>query len=323
MTDLPLFVTRALPGEALERLRGVADLKVSPHDRPLTHAELVEGAAGARVIVSQLLDPIDAAVMDAAPELALICNYAVGYNNVDVEAANARGVAVCNTPDVLTDASADLTFALLLAAARRIPEADRFVRSGAFDGWAPQLLLGTELRGKTLGIVGLGRIGKAVARRAHGFGLRVLYTQRTVLAPEASEGAVYAELDELLAASDFVSLNCPLTPETHHLLDARRLALLGDHAYLINMARGPVVDEAALVSALEAGRLRGAALDVFEREPEVSAGLLERDDVVLCPHLGSATRETRAAMVEIVVENVLDLVAGRSPRTCVNAGALK
>jgi len=312
-----VFVSRALPEGPLEALAAEAELtlEVSPHDRPATRDELRAGLAEAEVLVSQLLDPIDAELLASAPKLRLICNYAVGINNVDLEAARARGITVSNTPDVLTEASADLTWALILSLTRRVLEGDRLTRAGGFQGWAPQLLLGTELCGKTLGIVGLGRIGRAVARRARGFGLQVCYTGRSQKPAEESEGARYLGLEELLRGSDLVCLHCPLTPETHHLLDAERLGWLKPSAYLINMARGPVVDEAALVAALRDQRLAGAGLDVYEREPLLEPGLAELDSVVLLPHLGSATRETRLAMAQIVADNVRDHLAGRPPRT--------
>lgn len=316
-----VFVTRALPPGPLEALaaeRGL-QLVIHPHDRPVTRAELRAGLRGAEVLVSQLVDRVDAELLAGAAGLRLICNYAVGYDNVDLAAASERGVALCNTPDVLTEASADMTWALLLAVTRRVVEGDRLTRAGGFHGWAPQLLLGTELTGKTLGIVGLGRIGKAVARRARGFGLRVRYTGRRELPSAEAEGAEFVGLEQLLRESDLVSLHCPLTPETRHLLCAERLGWLRPSAYLINMARGPVVDEDALVAALEAGRLRGAGLDVFEREPALAAGLAELENVVLAPHLGSATEETRLAMAQIVADNVRDLLDGRRPRTQIGA----
>ncbi|MEZ6187585.1 MAG: NAD(P)-dependent oxidoreductase [Planctomycetota bacterium] len=309
-----VFVTRALPGDALARLEahpGVERVEVSPHDRPLTAAELRQGLEGAQVAITQLVDRLDQDLLQAAPDLKLVCNYAVGVNNVDLEAARARGVVVCNTPDVLTEASADLTWALLLGVARRVVEGDRLVRSGGFTGWAPELLLGSAVAGKTLGVVGLGRIGSAVARRAQGFGMRVLYTSRS----PKDVAWERVELEALLREADFVCLHPPLTPETQHLLDAERLALMKPSAYLINLSRGPVVDEAALVRALRAGELAGAALDVFEREPELEPGLAELPNVLLAPHLGSATVETRHAMADLAVANVEDFLAGRPPRT--------
>ncbi|MCA8921414.1 MAG: D-glycerate dehydrogenase [Planctomycetes bacterium] len=310
---MKVFVTRALPGEALARLAdrpGVA-LEVSPHDRPASLEELRAGLADAEVAITQLTDRLDAALLDAAPRPRLVCNYAVGVNNVDLEAARARGITVCNTPDVLTEASADMTWALLLAAARRVVEGDRVVRSGGFTGWAPELLLGAAVAGRTLGVVGLGRIGAAVARRAAGFSMRVLYTSRSPKQVPWER----VSLEALLAEADFVCLHPPLTPETRHLIDAERLALMKPTAYLINLSRGPVVDERALVEALRAGEIAGAALDVFEREPALTPGLAELERVVLAPHLGSATREAREAMAELVVANVEDLLEGRRPRT--------
>lgn len=312
-----VYVTRALPSGPLEALaqRAGLELHVNPHARPATRTELAAGLGGAEILVSQLLDPIDAALLAEAPDLRLICNYAVGTNNVDLTAAAARGVLVTNTPDVLTEATAEMTWALLLALTRRVLEGDRLVRRGEFAGWAPQLLLGTGLGGKTLGVVGLGRIGRAVARRGRAFGMEVCYAGRRELSPDLAEGARHLTLEALLRSADVVSLHCPLTPDTHHLLDAERLAWLKPSAFLLNMARGPVVDEAALVEALRAGRLAGAGLDVFEREPELAPGLAELDSVVLAPHLGSATHEARLAMAQIVVENVEDYLAGRRPRT--------
>lgn len=321
--SLRVFVSRDLPPGPLDALRAAgAEVSVHPHDRPATRAELLAGVAEADALLSQLVDAVDAELLAAAPKLRLVANYAVGYDNVDVAAATARGVAVSNTPGVLSETTAEHTLALILALTRRVVEADAYVRAGRWTGWSPQLLLGTGLTGKTLGILGLGRIGRAVARRARAFGMELLYTGRTERPPAESEGAVWVPLSELLARADVLTIHCPLNAETRHLLDAERLALLRPSAYLINMARGEVVHEAALVEALEAGRLAGAALDVFEREPEVDPGLIGRPDVVLAPHLGSATVETRTAMAQIAVDNVLDLLAGENPRTCVNPEVL-
>ena len=321
--SLRVFVSRDLPPGPLEALRAAgAEVSLHPHDRPATRAELLAGVAEAEALLSQLVDAVDEELLAAAPRLRLVANYAVGYDNVDVPAASARGVAVSNTPGVLSETTAEHTLALILALTRRVVEADAYVRAGRWTGWSPQLLLGTGLTGKTLGILGLGRIGRAVARRARAFGLELLYTGRTQRPPAESEGASWVPLDELLERADVLTIHCPLERETRHLLDAERLARLRPSAYLVNMSRGEVVDEGALVEALEAGRLAGAALDVFEREPEVHPGLLGRDDVVLAPHLGSATVETRTAMAQIAVDNVLDLIAGRPPRTCVNPEVL-
>jgi glyoxylate reductase len=244
----------------------------------------------------------------------------VGFDNVDLAAAEARGIWVTNTPGVLTDATADLAFGLLLAAARRIPESERFLRAGRFDGWAPLLFRGADLFGATLGIVGLGRIGQAMARRARAFGMRIVYAGRRAVDAEVERAleARRVELDELLATSDFVSLHCPLTPETRHLIDAGALARMKKGAILINTARGPIVDEAALVDALRSGHLAGAGLDVFEREPAVHPGLLELENVVLTPHTGSATMGTRRRMAELVCENLERALAGEAPPHPVN-----
>lgn len=315
-----VFVTRALPQGAMDRLRAEAgEVVLNPHDRPVTREELLDGVRGATCLLSQLVDSVDDDVLTAGEGLRLVANYAVGFNNVDVAAATRRGILVSNTPGVLTETTADLTFALLLAVARRVVESDRFLRDGKYEGWAPLLLLGDDVHGKTLGIVGLGRIGRAVARRARGFGMRVLYAGPAE--QDDAEGATFASLDELLAESDFVSLHVPLNDATHHLIDAAALKRMKPSAYLLNVARGPIVDEQALVAALRAGEIAGAGLDVFEGEPAVEPGLVELDNVVLVPHVGSATKETRLAMANIAVDNVLDVLAGRPPRSCVNPEA--
>jgi glyoxylate reductase len=240
---------------------------------------------------------------------------AVGYNNIDLEAARRLGILVTNTPGVLTDATADLTLALLLAVARRIPEADRFTRAGRYTGWQPLLLLGAELGGKTLGIVGMGRIGRAVARRALGFGMSTLYAAHQPLPgdEERALNASFAPLEEVLRRADFLSLHVPYTPQTHHLLNAAALARMKPEAYVINTARGPIIDEAALVAALQAGRLRGAALDVFEDEPRIHPALLQMEQIVLAPHIGSATHETRARMATTAAANILAHLRGETP----------
>jgi glyoxylate reductase len=296
------FVTRRIPGPALERLIDAHDVEVWPHRLPPTPDELREHVAGAEGLLSLLTDTVDEALLDAAPDLRAISNYAVGTDNVDLEAATARDIPVGNTPDVLTDATADLAFALLLALARRLPEGERDVRDGQWVTFEPDRNLGAEVTGATLGIVGFGRIGKAVARRAEGFGMEILHT-----------GDV--ELEELLARSDFVTLHCPLTPETRHLIDKRAFSRMKRSAYLINTARGPVVDEAALAWALQHHLLAGAALDVYENEPVVHPDLLSLENVLLVPHLGSGTTETRTAMADLAAENVRAVLAGRPPLT--------
>jgi glyoxylate reductase len=317
-----ILVTQHIPDEGLALLRAAnsASLDINPTPGAIwTPEELRAHAPGHDYLLCLLTDQIDAALLEAgargSPPLRLVANMAVGYNNIDVEAARRLGILVTNTPGVLTEATADLTFALLLAVARRIPEADRFTRAGRFHGWQPLLLLGTELRDKTLGIVGMGRIGRAVARRAVGFGMRILYTGRQALPAEEERAlnATYAPLETVLRSADFLSLHVPYTPQTHHLLNAEALALMQPEAYLINTARGPIVDEAALVAALQAGRLRGAALDVFEDEPRIHPALLQMEQVVLVPHIGSATYETRARMATTAAANILAHLRGETP----------
>jgi glyoxylate reductase len=320
-----IVVTRRIPEPALALLREDADVWVSPEDRPLSPGELRTASAGADALVTLLHDTVDGALLDAAgPQLRCVANVAVGYDNIDVAAAARRGVTVSNTPGVLTDATADLAMALILAVTRRISEGERLIRARTPWSWHMFFLLGSSLAGKTLGVVGFGGIGQATARRAHAFGMDILCTaRREIPAPvrAAGGGAEQVGLDELLGRSDVVSLHCPLTPETRHLIDAGRLAQMRRDAYLVNTARGPVVDEPALVDALRAGTIRGAALDVFEHEPEVHPGLLDLDNVVLLPHLGSATIETRTAMAELAARNALAVLRGEAPLTPVAPSA--
>jgi glyoxylate reductase len=312
---LPLVVVTApLPGDALSLAEGrarvrVVKVKAGDEEALARHLRKAEGA------VVLLSHPVTARVLQACPHLRVVSNYAVGLDNVDLDAARRRGVRVTYTPDVLTEATADLAWALLLAVARRVVEGDRLVRRGRFRGWAPSLCLGMDLGGKTLGIVGMGRIGKAVARRALPFGMRILYHNRRPLLPseEAALGARFEELDRLLALSDVVSLHCPLTPETRHLLSAERLAAMKKGAILLNTARGPVVDEAALVRSLREGHLLGAGLDVYEREPALTPGLADLPNVVLLPHVGSAGRETRETMARMALGDCLQVLEGREP----------
>lgn len=313
-------VARALPAEAIAVLEGEGiELRVSPHDRPLEPVELRALAAGADALVTFVHDRVDGPLLDAAgPRLRCVANVAVGFDNLDLDAARERGVVVTNTPGVLTDATADLTLALMLAATRRIGEGERLIRAGEPWAWALDFLTGPSLSGKLLGVVGLGEIGQAVARRARAFGMEIAYSGRRPVAAEVAAelgGARRLELDELVAAADVLTLHCPLTAATHHLLDARRLALMKPTAVLVNTARGPIVDEAALAAALQAGTIRAAALDVFEREPAVEPALLACENVVLTPHVGSATIETRTAMASLAAENVRAVLAGRPPLT--------
>lgn len=313
-----IVVTRPIPAPALDLLAPAGELWVSAEDRPLSVTELHEAVAGADAVVTLLHDRVDDAFLDAAgPALRVVANVAVGVDNVDVDACRARGVVATNTPGVLTEATADLALALILMATRRLGEAERLVRRGERWSWSMTFHLGRGLQGATLGVVGLGQIGTATARRARALGMEIVYTGRRRASPEVEQelGARFTTLDDLLRTSDVVSLHCPLTPETHHLVDADALRAMKPSAFLVNTTRGPVVDEGALVEALRAGAIAGAGLDVFEREPEVHPGLLELEQVVLLPHLGSATIETREAMALLAAENVVAVLRGHAPPT--------
>jgi glyoxylate reductase len=313
-----IVVTRRIPEPALELLRGAGDVWLSPHDRPMTTAELHAAVAGADAVVTLLHDRVDDAFLDAAgPSLRVVANVAVGYDNIDVPACGRRGVAATNTPGVLVDATADIAMALILMSTRRLGEAERMVREGGTWSWSMFFMLGAGLQGKTLGIVGLGQIGAATARRARAFGMGIAYAgrRRADAALESELGAAMLDLDELLATADVVSLHTPLSDVTRHLIDARRLALMKPTAHLVNTSRGPVVDEAALAAALRAGTIAGAGMDVFEREPEIDPGLRGLENVVLIPHLGSATIETRTAMGLLAAQNAVAVLAGKPPVT--------
>jgi glyoxylate reductase len=311
----PVFVSCPLPGDAIDELRREHVVVVGREHVGVRGEAFAEGAPTFQAIISVVTDRIDAALLARTPRLRIVANVAVGYDNIDVASCISRGVAVTNTPGVLTEATADLAFGLLLAAGRRIAEGDRLVRREAFAGWTPSLLLGPCVHGATLGLVGLGRIGQAVARRARGFGMRVLYAARTGASRdvERAVGATHVSLDDLFEHSDFVSLHCPLTPETRHLVNARRLARMKSGAVLVNTARGACVDEAALAIALRDGPLAAAGLDVFEDEPRVHPALLALDNVVLAPHIGSADRPTRVAMAAMAIDSVRAVLAGRLP----------
>jgi lactate dehydrogenase-like 2-hydroxyacid dehydrogenase len=313
-----VYVTRLLTDDAMEAVAALGVPVVAGREGPPSRAELLRDAAGAVAVISTLTDRVDAAVLDAAgPSLRVVANVAVGYDNVDVAAARARGVAVTNTPGVLDAATADLTMGLVLSLARRIAEGDRFLRTGTPWVWGPRMMTGLDLSaGATLGVVGYGRIGRAVARRARAFDMRVLATRtRTPLRPAERAAVEFRELPDLLADSDVVTLHCPLTPATHHLLDHAALSRMRPGALLVNTARGAIVDTDALVRALTAGRLGGAALDVFEDEPHVDPRLLTLEQVVLTPHLGSAGNRTRDAMCALAVRNVAAALAGQDPVT--------
>ncbi|HEV3232842.1 MAG TPA: D-glycerate dehydrogenase [Candidatus Dormibacteraeota bacterium] len=314
-----VLVTYPIPDPGLPLLRERFDVAVHGEDPP-AREEVVAEARGCAGMLTLLRDRVDDDLLAALPELRAVSNYAVGYDNIDVAAATRRGVLVTNTPDVLTDATADMAWALLLASARRVGEGERYLRTGSFTGWTPHLLLGADVAGATLGVIGYGRIGQAVARRGTGFGMRILYTARR----DHQAPGVVAErvpLARLLAESDFVSVNVPLSPETHHLVDEAALRSMKPTAHLVNTARGPVVDEAALARALREGWIAGAGIDVFEREPEVHPDLLRQANAVLAPHLGSATVGARAAMSRVAATNLIQALGGERPANLVNPGA--
>lgn len=300
-----VVITRRLPARVVAPLEDVATVDAGPAEG-MTRAELVSRVAAADALICQLTDPIDADLIDAAPLLRVIANVAVGHDNIDLAAARARGIVVTNTPDVLTNAVAEFTWALILSVTRRVAEGDRVVRRGGWKGWALDYMPGMELAGKQLGIVGRGRIGRAVAAKAAAFGMRVVFARHDM------------SLDELLVTSDVVSLHVPLSDGTRHLINRKSLVRMKRSAYLVNTSRGPVVDEEALAWALGEGLLAGAGLDVYEKEPAVHPDLLQHENVVLAPHIGSATRETRTAMAELAVNNVIEVLAGRPALTPVS-----
>ena len=311
-----ILVTRKLPSSVLSKLETVGDVDLYAGDLAMPPDELRSRVVGKRAVVSMFTEQIDKTILDAATDLQIIANVAVGYNNIDVAYARSRGVIVTNTPDVLTDSLADFTWALILAITRRLSEGERLIRRNEWKGWAFDFMLGTELRGKQLGLVGFGRIARAVAARASAFGMRLACSARR----ESEQSSIgQLSLDRLLNTSDIVSLHVPLTPETKHLIDKRALTRMKRSAYLINTSRGPVVDEDALAWALEHRLIAGAALDVYEREPEVHPALLSLENVLLVPHLGSGTVETRTAMADLAVDNVVAVLSGKPPLTPVSA----
>jgi glyoxylate reductase len=314
-----VYVTRPVPEAGPDMLRASCDVEANPQDEVLSHEELLEKVKGRDAVLCLLTDTIDEEIIEAGSDLKIIANYAVGYDNVDVACATKHGIWVSNTPGVLTDTTADMAWALLFAVARRIPEADRFTRAGKFKAWSATLLLGGDIYGKTLGIIGAGRIGTAVAMRASGFNMRVLYADvRVNRELERAIGAEWVDVDTLLRQSDFVSVHVPLMPETRHVIGRRSLAMMKPTAYLINTSRGAVIDEAALAQALRDGIIAGAGLDVFENEPEVSPALLELDNAVITPHIASGSVETRTKMATMAAENVLAALNGRTPPNAVN-----
>ncbi len=321
---MKIFVTQPIPQAGLEVLRrAYPNFQMNPEERVLSRTELLEQIKGCDAILTLLTDKIDGEALDAAgPQLRVVANMAVGYDNIDLTAATARGVMATNTPGVLTDATADHAWALLFAMARRIPESEKFLRAGKFKSWGPLLFLGGDITGRTLGIIGAGRIGHAVAMKSRGFNMRVLYADEVHNAKLEQEiGARKVSVEELLRESDYVSVHVPLLPSTKHLINAQSLRLMKKTAYLINTSRGPVVDEAALAEALKSGVIAGAALDVFENEPLVHPELLKLDNIVLTPHTASATIETRSKMATMAAENLIAALAGQKPANLVNVEA--
>ena len=318
-----ILVTREVFDDTLDYLRGHCTVIDNQADVPYAPQALAAALAGCEGLMCALTDRVDAALLAAAPQLKAVANIAVGYNNIDVAACTARGVIATNTPGVLDDSTADLAWALMLGTARRITEVERRIRAGEWTGWRLKQWLGVDVHHATLGIVGMGRIGQAIARRALGFEMKVIYHNRQRLAPalEARCNAAYATLDELLAQSDFVVLQVPYSAQTHHLIGAAQIAKMKPGAILINSTRGGVVDDAALVDALRHGRLRGAGLDVYEHEPQLHPGFLGLDNVVLAPHIGSSTEATRRAMAMLAARNLVAALAGAMPPNAVNPEA--
>ncbi|MDZ7360365.1 MAG: D-glycerate dehydrogenase [candidate division KSB1 bacterium] len=318
---MKIFVTQPIPPAGLEVLRrAYPNFQMNHEERVLARMELIEKVKGCDALLTLLTDKIDGELLDAAgPQLKIVANMAVGFDNIDLAAATSRGVMATNTPGVLTDATADHAWALLFAVARRIPESEKFLRAGKFKSWGPLLFLGGDVTGRTLGIIGAGRIGHAVAMKSRGFNMRVLYADEVPNTKlEQETGARKVSVEELLREADYVSVHVPLLPSTKHLINAQTLRLMKKTAYLINTSRGPVIDEAALAEALKNGVIAGAALDVFENEPVVHPELLELDNVVLTPHTASATIETRSKMATMAAENLIAGLAGQKPPNLVN-----
>lgn len=320
-----VYITRSIPEQTIAELKKTCDVEVNPHDRALTREELINAVKDRDAVVTLLTDNVDADVLDAAgPQCKIVANYAVGFNNFDTKAATQRGIIMTNTPGVLDKATATHAWALLLAAAKRIPESERFVRDGKWKGWSPMTFIGQDVDGKTLGIAGLGRIGSMFARKAAAFDMKIIYTNEQRNEEfEKQYGATFVDKDALLKESDFLSIHLPLTPETKYYIGAAELAKMKPSAILINAARGPLVNEKELVEALRNKVIWGAGLDVFEDEPKLADGLDKLDNVVIVPHIASATLETRLAMGKIVTDNILAVLNGEQPITCINPEVLK
>jgi glyoxylate reductase len=316
-----IYITRKIPAPAIELLKKNFDVRMNTENRNARRSEIKRALKDAHALLCLLTDPIDDELLASAPNLKIVANMAVGFDNIDLKAAARRKIKVTNTPGVLTETTADLAWALILGVARRLVEADQFTRKGKFTGWEPMLFLGGDVYGKTLGIVGFGRIGQAVARRALGFGMKVLYADE-VNAPDSLERKLSARrvsLDELLRESDFVTLHVLLTEDTRGLIGKKQLAMMKPSAYLINTSRGPVVDEKALIDALKKGAIAGAGLDVYEQEPKLARGLINLPNVVLLPHIGSASIETRTKMALMAAENIIATLSGKMPPNLVKA----
>jgi len=321
---MKIFVTRKIPEPGLELLRKEYEMEVFPHDRIPTKKEIIKGLKGKDGLLCLLSDPIDEEVINSEPKLKMIASYAVGYDNIDVKAATKRGIPVSNTPGVLTDATAEMAWALMFSVARRIAEADKFTRAGKFKGWAPMLMLGQDVSNKTLGIIGAGRIGTAFALKSKGFNMKVSYVdeiQNIIL--ERELGAKKASFDDVLKKSDYISVHVPLIPSTHHLIGEKELQLMKKNAVLINTSRGPIIDEKALAKALKEKWIFGAGLDVYEHEPSIPKELLKLDNVVLQPHSASATTETRTKMAIMAAENMIAGLSGKIPPNCINPEVFK
>ena len=317
---MKVLVTGIIPEEVMNLIQSEHEVEANEEDRPIERERLLRAINDKDGLLCMITDTIDAALLERAPRLKMIANYGVGFNNIDLEAATKKSILVSNTPGVLTDATADTTFALILATARRVAEGDRQTRQGEFRFWAPFHFLGHEVSGKTLGIIGMGRIGRAVVNRARGFNMNILYYDSHPLeaSEEKSLGVKFVDMDTLISTADFISLHVPLTDETHHLINHQTFTKMKPTAYLINTSRGPVVDEKALVESLQKGKIAGAGLDVYENEPDLTLGLAELSNVVLLPHVGSATIETRTKMAQLAAENLLAGLRGERPPNCLN-----
>lgn len=315
-----VFISGIIPKIAYEMLSKEFDVTMHDDLRLLTKEEIIDGVKDKDALLSLLSDNIDADIINAAPNLKIVANYGAGFNNIDLDAASNRKIPVTNTPAVSTNATAELTWGILLAVARRIVEGDKVTRSGNFTGWAPLYYLGTEVTGKTLGVIGMGNIGRAVAKRAKGFEMRIVYYDKFRQSPEVEKelGLEFMSQEEVIKTADFLTLHTNYSPELKHMIGAKELAMMKPSAYLISAARGQMVDEAALLKALQDKTIAGAGMDVYEFEPEITPGLEKLDNVVLCPHLGNATVETRDAMAQIAARNIISVLKGDRPQTCVN-----